>query len=101
MRNPHGYATIVGDLARETPTLVEQGYRHTEAEIDTFTCEHCNRVVHVPPRADPTVMGGYCRQCMGLICPKCVGKRTCRPWEKEMERRESRDRLREAVGLRG
>lgn len=97
MRNPHGYTTIVGDLARKTPTLVEQGVRHTEKEIDTFTCEHCNRVVHVPARAAPETMGGFCRQCMGLICPKCVAKRTCTPWERAMEKMEARQRLLDAM----
>ena len=99
MRNPHGYTTITGDLARKDPTLVEQGVRHTEAEIDTYLCEHCNRVVHVPARADPSTMGGFCRQCMGLICPKCVDKRTCTPWEKKMEKAEARQRLLDAMRM--
>ncbi len=99
MRNPHGYTTIIGDLARKDPKLVEQGYLHTEAEIDTFTCVHCCRVVHVPARADPSIMGGFCRQCMALICPKCVAKGTCTPWEKKMLEMEARHRFREAAGL--
>ena len=99
MRNPHGYTTIIGDLARKDPKLVEQGHRHTEAEIDTFTCVHCCRVVHVPARADPSTMGGFCRQCMSLICPKCVDKGTCTPWEKKMEIMEARHRFRKAAGL--
>ena len=97
MLKPHGYATIIGDLAKKDPKLVEQGVRHTEAEIDTYLCEHCNCVVHVPARADPSTMGGFCRQCMGLICSRCVGKRTCTPWERKMEEAEARQRLRDAM----
>ncbi len=99
MRNHHGYTTITGDLAQKDPTLVEIGIRHTEAEIDTFTCAHCNAVKHIPPKCDPAALGGLCKQCMGLICPKCVGKRICNPWEKEMLLRESRERFRQDAGL--
>ena len=99
MRNPHGYATIVGDLARKDPKLVEQGIRHTEAEIDTYLCNHCNAVKHVLPRMDAADMGGLCKICMGLTCPKCTAKGTCTPWEEQMLRREARQRFRESAGL--
>ena len=89
MRNPHGYATVVGDLDRDAPTLVEGGIRHVEAEIDTYTCGHCNRVMHVKPRCDPADLGGLCKKCMELVCPRCYGKGTCTPWEQEMLRREA------------
>ncbi len=42
-------------------------------EFDTFTCAHCNRVTHVAARQRPEDIGGLCKQCMGLICPGCVG----------------------------
>lgn len=90
MRNPQGYATVIGDLQRGATTLVENGVRYTEAEIDTYTCAHCNRVVHVPVRADPADVGGLCKQCMNLICPRCTAKGVCVPWEKEMLRREAK-----------
>lgn len=99
MRNPHGYATVIGDLDRNAPTIIEMGLRHTEVEIDTYTCAHCNAVKHVSPKCDPADLGGLCKQCMGLICPKCVEKRTCTPWEKQMEAMEARQRFREAAGL--
>ncbi len=99
MRNPHGYATFVGDLARNDPTIVERGVRHTEAEIDTFTCGHCNRVSHVLPRCDPADIGGLCKQCMELICPRCVAKATCTPWERKMEEAEAKQQLWDAAGL--
>ncbi len=99
MRNPQGYATIVGDLDRGAPTVVEDGFRHTETEIDTFTCGHCCRIVHVMPRTDAADLGGLCKQCMSMICPKCVGKQTCTPWEKEMLRQEASGRFRQEAGL--
>lgn len=70
MRNPTGYATISG------PEGIQ--------EIDTFTCFHCNSIVHV--KGDP---GGFCRHCMKLICPKCVGQ-GCTPFLKKLERWENR-----------
>ncbi len=94
MRNPHGYATAVGDLPVGAPTLVEDGVRHTEGEIDTYTCNHCNAVKHVPVRVNPSDIGGLCKQCMGLICPRCVAKQTCTPWEEEMLRREAQSTFR-------
>ena len=99
MRKPHGYATVFGDLARKDPTIIEGGIRHTEAEIDTYTCEHCNAVKHVPPKCDPADMGGLCKICMGLICPKCVDKRVCSPWERQMEQREAREESLRSYGM--
>ena len=66
---------------------------------DTFTCGHCQFLVHVPPKADPADMGGMCKCCMRLICGKCVDKGTCTPWEKAIEASEARDRFRREAGL--
>lgn len=82
MRRPQGYATISG------PDKV--------VECDTFTCAHCQRIVHIPPRCDPANIGGHCRLCDGLICPSCVGK-GCTPWERKMEEAERREALRAAL----
>lgn len=71
--------------------LVGQG-DGVKIEQDTFTCAHCNRVVFVKPQSDPADLGGLCKQCMGLICPSCVG-RGCDPLEKKLERAEARDRF--------
>ena len=90
MRNPHGYATVVGDLDHRAPTITEGGVRHSEVEIDTYTCGHCCAVKHVQPRCDPANLGGLCKQCMSLVCAKCHAKGTCTPWEEEMLRREAR-----------
>lgn len=61
-------------------------------EADTFSCSHCNRVVHVKAKADPASLGGLCKNCMGLICQTCVGG-GCDPFEKKLERAEHRDRV--------
>lgn len=98
MRKPHGYATIIGDVSSNAVKLItDLNIRHTESEIDTYTCGHCNGIVHVPPQQDAADIGGLCKQCMDLICPRCVNKMTCTPWEKKMEKAEARQRLRDAV----
>lgn len=76
MRNPGGYSIITSP-------------DHAPAEQDTFTCQHCNRVVFVKPFCDPASMGGRCTCCDGLICEQCVGK-GCDPMEKKLQRWEAR-----------
>lgn len=93
MRKPHGYATVVGDLRNGEPTVVERGMRHTEMEIDTITCGHCNRIVHIPPKKDAADIGGLCKMCMQMICPTCVDKGVCVPFEKKLEAQEAKQRL--------
>ena len=76
MRRPGGYARI------DEPGCAP-------VELDTFTCAHCNRVTHVKPRQRPEDIGGLCKQCMGLICPACVGQ-ACVPFLKRLEQMEAR-----------
>ena len=66
MRNPTGYARITSPDGT--------------SECDTFTCHHCNTIVH----AKGDDIGGFCRNCMQLICPKCVGQ-DCTPFLKRIE----------------
>ena len=80
MLRPGGYARI--DDPGRAPS-----------ECDTFTCAHCNRVTHVNARARPEDIGGLCKQCMGLICPACVGQ-ACIPFLKRLEQMEASARLR-------
>jgi hypothetical protein len=47
LRKAQGYACIVDP---------EEGTR----EADTFTCNHCQKVVAVKAGASPTDLGGYC-----------------------------------------
>lgn len=69
-----------------------------ERVVEAFTCGHCCKVTKVPPRADPTDLGGYCRGCGGLICARCVNELRCDPIEKKLERAEASGRLRAALG---
>ena len=68
-------------------------------EFETCTCNHCNRVwvtrSTVKGNGDP---GGFCRLCMKMICPTCVGK-SCMPFEKKLKLYESRNDLFKKMGL--
>lgn len=68
--------------------MVIQGLDGIQEEHDTFTCGHCQRIVRVPPRANPADVGGMCYQCTHLICPRCVGQ-GCVPFEKSLEAAEA------------
>ena len=68
-------------------------------ETDTFTCSHCQTVCFVEPRERPEDIGGLCKQCMKLICPRCVDAGVCVPWEKEMERQEARYHALRSYGM--
>lgn len=100
MRSPTGYATVVD------PDRPLQ-------ERDTVTCGHCQHVVFVKPGTALTVYliydrdtggwqeepGAFCRACMRPVCLACAAAGHCVPWERSLERSESRDRLLRAVGL--
>jgi hypothetical protein len=90
MRNPGGYSIWVDP---ETATV----------ERDTFTCSHCGGVTFVDPFVNPRDLGGGCRSCMGLLCPKCYDLRSnggpCVPWEKQMEIMEEREASRRTLGV--
>ena len=87
MRNPQGYAVWTG------PSAV--------VERDSFSCGHCNRITFVAPRADPADVGGLCKQCMHLICPRCTALGRCTPLEQQIEQSEARDRQRRALAALG
>lgn len=86
MRNPGGYAIIVDP---DGPNR----------EYDTTTCFHCSRVTHITPKMPPDQMGGLCRLCMKMICPKCVAIGTCDPWEEQMKRAEASYHARRSYGI--
>ena len=94
MLRPGGYF-ICADPA---PRRGEQA----TVECDTFTCQHCNRIVRVKPMCPPEEIGGRCMQCGeglgGLICKECADRGTCTPLLKQIEEMEARDRFRRAVG---
>jgi hypothetical protein len=80
MRKPGGYLVLVDP---DLPKPVEH---------DTFTCQHCNRVVVVKPMCDPASLGGRCTVCNGLICERCCGK-GCDPLEEKLQRIEAKARF--------
>lgn len=84
MRKPGGYLTIVDP---EKPTL----------ERDTFTCAHCNSIVIVKPKQDPSEMGGFCLVCMANICKGKECNNGCTPFLKKIEKMEKRAEFRRKV----
>lgn len=68
-------------------------------EFETFTCGHCSTIVQVPHKASPDALGGLCKQCMTMICPGCVEKMTCDPFEKKLKRQEDRSRFFRQIGV--
>lgn len=79
MKRPQGYAV---------ETEIATGL--TWSERDTFTCSHCSKIIHVKPMCDPADLGGHCKLCDKLICPKCaylmsLGK-PCIPWLEKVQR---------------
>jgi hypothetical protein len=67
-------------------------------ECDTFTCFHCNTVVFVKPKCDPADLGGMCRLCGKMICPRCVSG-PCIPFERKLEIWEARDNALRSYGI--
>ena len=68
-------------------------------EVDTFSCAHCNKVVFVPPKADPSLVGGFCMMCMKHICGPCTDDGRCIPLERRLEQNEARGRALRSYGL--
>lgn len=67
-------------------------------ENETFTCRHCQRIVVIPHKADPSQMGGHCSCCDALTCPDCAQK-PCDHFEKKIERHEASYHALRSYGL--
>lgn len=65
----------------------------------TYSCAHCNTIQHVPPRADPEKLGGWCMVCDKAICPECVKTGKCDPFEEKLKRCETRSDSLRSYGL--
>lgn len=65
-------------------------------EVETFTCAHCLRIIEIEKGAD---IGKMCGPCHAMICPGCVKRGICDPFEKALERAEARARLHQAAGV--
>lgn len=100
MRKAGGYAVIVSpqESVAQFDRLRRQELRCGTNEMDTFSCGHCGSIVHVPARTDPANLGGLCKQCMRLICPRCLDK-GCEPLERKLEQAEARERTLRSYGL--
>ena len=68
-------------------------------EVSTFTCNHCNRIVHVKTGASPTDLGGMCGHCKHLICSECVEKGICDPFMDQFARMEAALDARRSYGF--
>lgn len=79
VRGLSGYATLTD------PSFA--GGRAKEA--DTFTCGHCNSIVHITYKCPVEQLGGRCTICDALICSHCVDKGTCDPFEEKLKRMEA------------
>jgi len=100
MRNPQGYAVIVSP---DTTVVNFDKFRCEEVragtfEADTFTCVHCNRVIHVKARAPIDEFGSMCRNCMKMVCPTCADG-PCVPFMKKLEEAEKKAEARRSYGL--
>ena len=98
MRRPGGYGHVLS-CDGPSPQLKDAYGREIPPECDSLTCGHCNTVVFVRPRERPEDIGGMCYQCWSHVCPKCVEKATCRPFEKQLEAIEARAEALRSYGL--
>jgi hypothetical protein len=98
MLKPGGHAEVIG--GRGTFACFEVGNRtmvtSDQHEIDTWTCAHCNHVVHAPTRKRDTDYF-FCRNCMARICDPCADH-PCVPFMKQVEAQEERTRRLQAYG---
>jgi len=99
MRNPQGYAVIVSP---EDAVIKYDKFRCDEihtgtTECDTFTCVHCNKIMHVKPGSRMDEFGSMCRNCMKMVCPKCADG-PCIPFMKRLEMAEARKRALDSYG---
>lgn len=61
----------------------------------TFTCCHCNGVSEMDPTKDSAICPIEMKPCHVHCHPTVIGG--CKPFEKRLERMESRDRLRRSI----
>ena len=100
MRNEGGYSQIFFPDGRMRTTADLNGKRvninGAMLETSTFTCFHCNTVVHVLPKSDVNSVG-FCKKCMKPICQKCASL-PCIPFERQLEEIEAKGGIRDRPG---
>lgn len=67
-------------------------------EFDTTVCCHCNKIFHITPGCRPEDLGGFCRLCMLVTCPKCADGE-CTPFERRLDEMEKRDYVKRQYAL--
>lgn len=83
-------------MARHFGYLIEQGPEGILQEYDVATCAHCQFQMMIKPSTDGKIIVRVDPPCWGCkkhICQQCKEKGGCDPWEKQMERQESRARM--------
>jgi hypothetical protein len=100
LRNPGGYAVITSP---EQARVNFDKFRCDEisagiTEVDTFTCFHCAKVMHVKTKAPMDDVGSMCRNCMKMVCPRCASG-PCVPFLKKLELEEKRFQALRSYGL--
>lgn len=100
MRNPGGYATIISpvDTRVSFDRFRCEDINSGTFEVDTFTCVHCNRVMHVKAGVSMDEFGSMCRNCMKMVCPTCASG-PCIPFMKRLEEAEKKEIVRRSYGL--
>ncbi len=89
-------------MARHFGYFIEQGPGGVMQEYDTATCGHCQKVMALPPARNGSMIvrvSSPCHGCDKFICGACAARGVCEPWEKQMERMETRARFLNAVGV--
>ena len=92
MRGTSGYATLYDPIY----------YGGHPKEADTFTCGHCNTIVHVKPKAPLEDLGGRCGCCDRLICKGCnktLLTKGCDVFEEKLKRNEARGEALRSYGF--
>ena len=74
----------------------EHGRLH---ENDTFTCRHCQRLVDKAAFTRVEDIAGVCAHCNAPICPVCIKRGQCDPFEEKMKRIEASYHARRSYGL--
>lgn len=97
---PQGYAVITqpGEPAIARLDGLRCELVQDQAQFDTATCGHCGRVFHVGARQHPSDIGGLCKVCYRIICPRCLDQ-GCSPLERKLEEAERRDIALRSYGL--
>jgi hypothetical protein len=67
----------------------------TTSVVEALTCAHCQNIFVKPKPGEPS---GFCTMCFAPVCLRCgQNELKCDPFERKLERIESRARLLQSV----